>query len=104
MGYKITDKAKENPNLFPSPLNPRELIGVGGKYFVNETAQCPTCSPEDRLTWEKEQASKERRFYREAEPHEYEALAEQYKASGGIPQYLIYIPDEPKATAVTEKK
>lgn len=104
MAYKVTDKAKETPNLFPNPFNNKEFIGVGGKYFVNDTAKCPTCSPEQQKAWEKEQAAKERRFYREAEPHEYEALALQYKASGGIPGYLIFIPDQEKKAEAPDKK
>lgn len=103
MGYKITDKAKESPIAVPLPGS-KEYVGVGGKYSINEAANCPTCSPEQQAAWEAEQAGKPKRFYREAEPHEYAILVEQYKASGGIPGYLIYIPDEPKAQAVIEKK
>jgi len=102
MGYKITEKAKDSPIAVPLPGS-KEYVGVGGKYEINEAANCPTCSPEQQEAWEAERSAKPKRFYREAEPHEYTILAEQYKASGGIPQYLIYIPDEPKAAPQDKK-
>jgi len=102
MGYKITEKAKQNPIAVVLPGS-KEYVGVGGKYEIKGSSNCATCSPEQREEQEKAQAVQPKRFYREAEPHEYTILVEQYKASGGIPQYLIYIPDEPKA-APQEKK
>ena len=104
MAYKITEQARQNPNLFPLPYYPHELVGVGGNYEVNEVANCPSCNPEQQAAFDKEQINKPKRFFREAEPHEYEALSEQYKGSGGIPGYLINIPTESKPQAVAEKK
>lgn len=103
MNYKITDKAKADPIAVPLPIS-KEYVGVGGKYEINETANCPSCSPEQQVDFEKQQSIKPKRFYREAEPHEYQALVEQYAASGGIPQYLILIPDQPAQKAETKEK
>lgn len=96
MKYKLTDKAKQSPLLVPLPFYPHENVGVGGNYEVNTGARCASCSPQEQAAFEKENAGKPKRFFREAEPHEYEAIAEAYKASNGIPGYLIIIPDEPK--------
>lgn len=107
MNYKITDQAKKNPLLVPLPYYPHENVGVGGKYEVNEFGRCPSCGPEDQAAFDAEQAGKPKRFFREAEPSEYLAIAEHYKSSNGIPGYLIIIPDEvPQAAKqpVVEKK
>ncbi len=94
MKYVITDLAKQNPNLFQLPSG--EFVGVGGPYEVNGSARCGSCTAKEQAEFDKQQAGKPKRTFREALPHEYEILAKQYEGSGGIPGYLIIVPDEPK--------
>lgn len=94
MKYEITDKAKENPLLIQ--LDTGEWVGVGAKYEVNAGSSCGSCSAAEKAVFEKKNARKEKRSFREALPHEYQQIAKSYEKSGGIPGYLIIVPDEPK--------
>lgn len=105
MGYKITDAAKASPLLIPLPYYPHENVGVGGPYEVNASARCSSCSADEQAAFEAEQVGKPKRFFREAEPGEYQAIAEHYKATKGIPGILLLVADEqPQASKQTEKK
>lgn len=107
MKYELTQLALESPLLITLPFYPHENVGVGGPYVVNTAARCGSCSAEEQRVFEAEQSAKPKRSFREAMPHEYLAIAEAYKATGGIPGYLIVIPDEfaPKQVkAEPEKK
>lgn len=96
MKYQITEQAIQSPILVALPTYPHENVGIGGKYYVKEGSNCATCAKEVVKDLKGESGAKERRFFREALDHEYVAICEQYKSTGGIPGYLIIIPDEAK--------
>jgi len=105
MAYKITDKAKQNPLLIPLPYYPHENVGVGGPYEVHASARCASCSADEQAAFEADQAGKPKRVFREAEPAEYLAIAEHYKATKGIPGILLLLPDDqPQASKQPDKK
>ena len=104
MGYKITDKAKQNPLLIPLPYYPHENVGVGGPYEVNASARCSSCSADEQAAFEADQVGKPKRSFREAEPAEYQAIAEHYKATKGIPGILLLVADEQAALKQTAEK
>lgn len=94
--YHLTELAKQSPLLIPLPST-GEYVGVGGPYTVNAGENCGSCSQEQKKAFAAKNAGKPQRQYREALPHEYLEIAEAYRASNGIPSYLIIIPDTPVA-------
>lgn len=109
MNIHITELAKQSPLLIPLPST-GEYVGVGGPYTVKAGENCGSCSQKQKEAFKAKNAGKPPRQYREALPHEYEEIAEAYRASNGIPQYLIIVPDKPvveekpKQQAITQSK
>ena len=95
MKYEITEQAKQSPLLVSLPTT-NEYVGVGAPYVVNDAAKCPSCNQEELVAFEAANKNAKPRQYREALPHEYALIAEQYKATHGIPGYLIIIPEQLK--------
>jgi len=111
MAYLITDEAKANPRGHQLPLIDQatgkvkrhpdgvpimlsEWVGIGGEYVIVDSS-CLTCGG----TTDESAKAKSVGKFREALPHEYKAIAEDYyKESNGIPGVLICVPDEAKTS------
>jgi len=103
MKFEITEQAKQSPLLISLPTT-GEWVGVGAPYLVNDAARCPSCNEQELVAFEAANKNVKPRQYREALPHEYALIAEQYKASHGIPGYLIIIPERQAEQLKEQKK